>query len=132
MGANKYRKSTTFTEHLASVFQPHPPQNNPEEELLNLELESPYQLEPPPRRFRRSEVQAIINNSKAKRSPGYLITRKIPQDLPPTAVKYLTQLFNAAILIGYFPMQWKVATIILLQKSGKPPPPPTYPHPTGR
>jgi hypothetical protein len=43
------------------------------------------------------------------------------QELPPTVVKYLTQLFNADMLIGYFPMQWKVATIILILKPGKPP-----------
>jgi hypothetical protein len=33
-----------------------------------------------------------------------LITGKILQELPPRAVKYLTQLLNAAMLIGYFPM----------------------------
>jgi hypothetical protein len=99
-------KAQTFTEHLESVFQPHPSRNYQEEEHLILELESPHQLEPPPRHFRRSEVQAIINNFKAKRSPGYdLITGEILQELPPTAVKYLTQLFNVAMLIGYFPMQ---------------------------
>jgi hypothetical protein len=65
-------KAQTFAEHQASVFQPHPPKNDPEDnKRLNLELESPRQLEPPPRRFRQSEVQAIINNFKAKRSPGY-------------------------------------------------------------
>jgi hypothetical protein len=116
-------KAQIFAEHLESVFQPHPSQNNQEEEYLILELESPHQLEPPPRCFRRSEVQAVINNFKAKRSPGYdLITGKILQELPPTEVKYLTQLYNAAMLIGYFPMQWKVATIILILKPGKPPP----------
>jgi hypothetical protein len=57
-------------------------------------------------RYKPSSITFI-----AKRSPGYdLITGKILQELPPTAVKYLTQLFNAAMLIGYFPMQWKVAT----------------------
>jgi hypothetical protein len=98
-------KAQTFAEHLESIFQPHPSRNDQEEHLI-LELEIPHQLEPPPRRFRRSEVQAVINNFKAKRSPGYdLITGKILQELPPTAVKYLTQLFNAAMLIAYFPMQ---------------------------
>jgi hypothetical protein len=119
-------KAQTFTEHLESVFQPHPSRNDQEEEHLFLELENTHQLEPPPRRFRRSEVQAVINNFKAKRSPGYdLITGKILQELPPTAVKYLTQPFNAAMLIGYFPMQWKVATIFLILKPGKPPHEPT-------
>jgi hypothetical protein len=41
--------------------------------------------------------------------------------LPTIGIKYLTQIFNAALLIGYFPAQWKVAQIILLLKPGKPP-----------
>jgi hypothetical protein len=41
--------------------------------------------------------------------------------LPTTGIKYLTQIFNAALLIGYFLAQWKVAQIILLLKPGKPP-----------
>jgi hypothetical protein len=114
-------KAQTFAEHLESVLQPHPSRNDHEEHLI-LQLEIPHQLEPPPRRFRRSEVQAVINNFKAKRSPGYdLIVGKILQELPPTGVKYLTQLFNAAMPIGYFHMQWKVETIILILKPGKPP-----------
>jgi hypothetical protein len=36
-------------------------------------------------------------------------------------IKYLTQLFNAVILRGYFPAQWKVAQIILILKPREPP-----------
>jgi hypothetical protein len=36
-------------------------------------------------------------------------------------MKYLTQLFNAVLLLNYFPSQWKVAQIILILKPGKPP-----------
>jgi hypothetical protein len=35
-------------------------------------------------------------------------------------IKYLTQLFNAVFLEGYFQAQWKVAQIILILTSGKP------------
>jgi hypothetical protein len=41
--------------------------------------------------------------------------------LPVIGIKYLTQLFNAVLLKGYFPAQWKVAQIILILKPGKPP-----------
>jgi hypothetical protein len=41
--------------------------------------------------------------------------------LPITGIKYLTQLFNAVLLKGYFLAQWKVAQIILILKPGKPP-----------
>jgi hypothetical protein len=64
----------------------------------------------------------IINNLKHKSSSGYdLIKGKILQDLPPADIKYLTQVFNAAILTGYFLAQWKVAKIILHLKLGKTP-----------
>jgi hypothetical protein len=73
-------------------------------------------------RFHRSEVQTIINNLKPKSSPGYdLITGKILQELPPAGIKYLTQIFKAAMLTGYFPAQWKIAKIIHHLKPGKPP-----------
>jgi hypothetical protein len=41
--------------------------------------------------------------------------------LPIIGIKYLNQLFNAVLLKGYFPAQWKVAQIILILKPGKPP-----------
>jgi hypothetical protein len=39
--------------------------------------------------------------------------------LPIIGIKYLTQLFNAVLLKGYFPADWKVAQIILILKPGK-------------
>jgi hypothetical protein len=38
-----------------------------------------------------------------------------------TGIKYLTQLFNAVLLKGYFPAQCKVPQKILIFKPGKPP-----------
>jgi hypothetical protein len=116
-------KAQTFADHLTSVFQPHPSENPPgEEEVFTLQLEFPYQLEPPLSPFQQLEVQTIISNLKPKSSLGYdLITAKILQELPPAGIKYLTQIFNAAMLTGYFPAQWKVAKIILHLKPGKPP-----------
>jgi hypothetical protein len=41
-------KVRTFADHLTSVVQPHPSENPPgEEKALTLQLEIPYQLEPP-------------------------------------------------------------------------------------
>jgi hypothetical protein len=59
-------KAQTSAKHLASVFQPNPSNNSPEEEepMIPL-LESPYQLEPP-----QSEIQTVINNLFPKTSPG--------------------------------------------------------------
>jgi hypothetical protein len=41
--------------------------------------------------------------------------------LPIIGIKYLTQLFNAVLLKGYFLAQWKVAQIILILKPRQPP-----------
>jgi hypothetical protein len=84
--------------------------------------ETPFQLEPPVPRFRCSENQTIINSLHSEKSSGYdLITVLILKSLPPIGIKYLTQLFNSALFLGYFPDQWKVAQIILLLKPGKSP-----------
>jgi hypothetical protein len=40
--------------------------------------------------------------------------------LPIIGIEYLTQLFNAASLKGYFLSQWKDAQFILILKPGKP------------
>jgi hypothetical protein len=116
-------KAQAFANHLATVFQPHPPEPNslPDDTLTSL-LETPLQLEPPAHHLNRSEVQAIINNLSPKKSPGYdLMTGKTLKELPTLCIQYLTQLFNAILLCSYFPTQWKVAQIILILKPGKPP-----------
>jgi hypothetical protein len=46
---------------------------------------------------------------------------KTLKELPTLCIQYLTQLFNAILLRGYFQAQWKVAQLILLPKPGKPP-----------
>jgi hypothetical protein len=49
------------------------------------------------------------------------MTGKILKELPTLCIQYLIQLFNAILLRGYFPAQWKIAQIILIPKPGKPP-----------
>jgi hypothetical protein len=62
--------------------------------------------------------ESVINSlhSKKKSSCYDLITGLILKALPPIGIKNLTQLFNSALFLGYFPAQWKVAQIILLLK----------------
>jgi hypothetical protein len=70
---------------------------------------------PPVPRFRCTDIQTIINSLHSKKSSGYdLITVLILKSLPPIGIKYLTQLFNPALFLGYFPDHWKVAQIILV------------------
>jgi hypothetical protein len=101
-------KAHAFAEHLAKVFQPHPSENEPEEETLTQLLETPYQLEPPINRLKRAEVHEVINSLIPEKSSGYdLITGKILKQLPNIGIKYLTQLFNAVLLTGNFPAHGK-------------------------
>jgi hypothetical protein len=54
-----------------------------------------------------------------KKSSGYnLIAGKIPKKLPIIGIRYLTQPFNAVLIKGCFPAQWKFAQIILISKPG--------------
>jgi hypothetical protein len=86
-------------------------------------LETPYQLEPPMNRLKRSEAQEV-NSPKTKKSTFYdLTTGKILKEVPTVGMKYLTQIFDA-MLKGYFLAQWKVAQILIL-KAGNPPTPRT-------
>jgi hypothetical protein len=97
-------------------------ENEPEEEALTQRLETPYQLEPSINCLKRAEVQEVINSLISKKSSGYnLITGNILKELPIIEIKYLTQSFNAILLTGYSPAQWKVARIILILQPGKPP-----------
>jgi hypothetical protein len=73
-------KAQAFASHLATVFQPHPPESNSLPDTLTSLLEAPFQLEPHVHRLKQSEVQAIINTLPPKKSPGYdLMTGKNPQ-----------------------------------------------------
>jgi hypothetical protein len=108
-------KARAFAEHLANVFQLHLSEDEPEEEALIQLLETSYQLEPPINHLKRAEVQEVINSLNPKKYSDYnLISGKILKELPIIRTKYLTQLFNAVLLKGYFPAQWKVAQIILI------------------
>jgi hypothetical protein len=124
-----FEKANTFAEHLANVVQPHPSENSHvEEEVLTRFLETHYQLDPPLNHLLHTEVHVVVKKLNPKKSPGYdLIMGKILQELPAVGIQYLTQLFNAVMLTGHFPAQWKFAQIILILKPGKPP---TIQHPS--
>jgi hypothetical protein len=105
---NNVEKPHAFAKHLEQVFQPHHLDNTPEEEEKDLiqPLETPYQLKPPIKCLKTNEVQEIINSLNPKKSTGCnLNTDKILKELPIIGIQYLTQLFNAALLKGYFPAQ---------------------------
>lgn len=116
-------KSCTFAKHLSEVFKPYPREIPPEEEeFIHQALDVPFQMDPPIRPVKISEIKSIIKGLKPKKAPGYdLITGKILKELPQEGLKFITTIFNAILRLHYFPSQWKVAQIILIHKAGKDP-----------
>jgi hypothetical protein len=61
--SSNVKKAHTFTQYLAEVFQPHPSENEQEEEeTLTQLLETPYQLQPSINPLKRAEVQEVISS----------------------------------------------------------------------
>lgn len=114
-------KAATFATHLSKVFTANPREISLEEEDRLLEnLDHIHQLELPIKYFTINEVYKSIQSMKIKKSPGYdLITGKVLQELPPNGFLFLTQLYNAILRSSFYPPQWKVAQIIMIQKPGK-------------
>lgn len=66
------------------------------------------------------EIKQIIKNLPNKKAPGYdKITNLMLKKLPPKGLVFMTALFNSLLRLGYFPIKWKIATIILIHKPGK-------------
>lgn len=120
---NDQQKAQAFADHLINVFQPHPSDNNEEESEIQEFLAQPFQLSPPIKKYRQSEVvEAIKHHINPKKAPGYdLIKGKVLSELPTKATRMITMIFNAILRLSYFPVQWKVAQIILIAKPGKSP-----------
>ena len=60
----------------------------------------------------KTEVEEILNCLNQRKAPGYdLITAKTLKELS----KFITFLFNAVLRVQYFPEQWKVALVIVIQ-----------------
>lgn len=118
---NAKQKADLFANHLAKVFTPHTSTNNVDLDDINKFLDSPFQMELPMKNFKIREIKSIIKSEiNAKKAPGFdLITGKILKELPDVCLKLITMLFNAIIRLSYFPSQWKVAQIIMIQKPGK-------------
>jgi len=67
-----------------------------------------------------NEVKKIIKNLPNKKAPGHdKITNFMFKKLPSKGFVLLSTLFNSLLRLGYFPVKWKIATIILIKKPGK-------------
>lgn len=66
------------------------------------------------------ELKEIIRTLPTKKAPGHdLITNIVLKHLTPKTLAYLSTIFNRCLSIGYFPLKWKIAHIIVFLKPGK-------------
>lgn len=116
-------KAGTFSEHLSNVFTPHPYDGSPVDAAeITDNLNTTKHTEEMPLKFTKTEVAEIIKKSDPKKAPGYdLITNRILQELPESGITFLTSLFNAMTRLQFFPLEWKVAQIVMLLKPNKQP-----------
>jgi len=110
-----------FAVHLSKVFEPHSREITiDEEKKLLTDTNTSARMAAPVMTFIVNEVRAAIRVLNPKTTPGYdLITNQVLQKLPEKGVRFITQVCNAVLRQGFFPPQWKVAQIIMLQKPGK-------------
>jgi len=67
-----------------------------------------------------NEVKKIIKNLPNKKAPGHdKISNLMFKKLPSKGFVLLSTLFNSLLRLGYFPVKWKIATIILIKKPGR-------------
>jgi len=113
-------KATACGDHLRQVFTPHS-SFHPHDLIVSDSLDVPCPMSFPITPFSLAEVSAATACLKVRKAPGYdLISGKVLQELPPTAVVLLTTLYNSMLRLSYYPLLWKFAQILMVPKPGKP------------
>ena len=113
---NSEEKAILLANHLSTVFQP----NHPISGSNTLELPTEGDEMSETLQVTTSELKTIIKDIKPKKSSGHdKITPVMIKNLPDIALTLLATLFNAMLLLGFFPEFWKISEIILIPKPGK-------------
>jgi hypothetical protein len=88
-------KAELLADHLQRTFQPHADvEDTAFTEEVNLSLDSPLQLSPPPVPFTEEEVKHCIFGFHASKAPGYdLIDARILKMLPPIAIRLILYIY---------------------------------------
>lgn len=114
-------KAELFANFLKESFKPNEPDIvHPEQEIDEF-LNSDHQMSLPLKLTKPTEVKKFIFKLKNKKAPGFdLITAEVLKQLPRKGVVLLTIIFNAVLRLQYFPLLWKISTINMVAKPGKP------------
>ncbi|KAL4097978.1 hypothetical protein QTP88_022656 [Uroleucon formosanum] len=123
LASSDSEKAELFKAHLSATFQPHPDVFNVNNlNTVETFLDSPLPLTLPVKPFTPNDVKYSLLNYSLKKSPGYdLITAEVARCLPNRAIIHLTHIFNTTLRLSYFPLVWKLSTIIMFPKPNKPP-----------
>lgn len=114
-------KARVFAEHLTNVFKPNETNNEEADRVVEDTLKQDLQLSLPPKPVSVLELRKTIKSLQNNKAPGFdLITKEILDQLPRKALVYLTTLFNGILRVQYYPGLWKVSTITMIHKAGKP------------
>lgn len=116
-------KAGVFSDYFSDVFQPIiPTPPNDESEIIEF-LDSANQLSLPIVPCTPSEIVNVLRKEiNPKKSPGYdFITGKVLKELPRKGIILLALIFNAILRLEYFPIQLKIAQLVVILKPGKPP-----------
>jgi len=91
-----------------------------EEKRLLADTNTSTQMAIPAMPFTVNEVRDAIRVLNPKKAPGYvLISNQVLQKLPENGIRFITQLCNAVLRQGFFPPQWKIAQISMIQKPNR-------------
>lgn len=117
-------KASIFAEHLKTIFEPFPPSQsadlNEQKEIEDF-LSIPCQLSLPIKYITPADVKYAIRGLKMNKAPGFdLITGQILKELPSKGIMLITHIFNAMLRLTYWPITWKYAEIVMIQKPNKP------------
>lgn len=107
-------KATAFAAHLEKVFKPN--------DIYSDVIPTVQSTNGPPLKpVTPTEIAKVVKKLKTRKAPGLdLITSNILAQCPKKVFVLLTYVYNAIFRLRYFPDEWKIAKIILIQKPGKP------------
>ena len=70
----------------------------------------------------KSQIRDIIKNVKLKKAPGIDgIGNQCLKNIPEKSFKFVTVIFNACLSMEYFPLEFKTAKVVAIQKLNEPP-----------
>jgi|UniRef100_A0A2S2Q8K4 hypothetical protein len=107
--------------NLENIFKPNDVKHQPTYNLgKNSELMEDFTVQNMFLYINPIEIKNNIKLLPHRKSPEVdQITNQMLKKLPNKAITYLTNLFNSLHHIGYYPIGWKKAIIVLLSKPGK-------------